>query len=55
MVRYLSLISYTEKGLAAIKESPQRANQFSRASQEGWRKCNRHVLVDRRIRRLHPV
>ena len=29
MVRYLSLISYTEKGLAAIKASPQRASQFS--------------------------
>lgn len=29
MVRYLSLISYTEKGLAAINASPQRANQFA--------------------------
>ena len=28
MVRYLSLISYTEKGLAGIKESPRRADQF---------------------------
>jgi uncharacterized protein with GYD domain len=29
MVRYLSLISYTDKGLAAIKDSPQRASQFA--------------------------
>ena len=28
MIRYLSLVSYTEKGLGAIKASPQRANQF---------------------------
>ena len=28
MVRYLSLISYTEKGLAEINASPQRADEF---------------------------
>ncbi len=34
MVRYVVLINYLEKGVAALKESPERAERFQQAAQK---------------------
>jgi len=34
MIRYLSLLNYTDQGIRDIKDSPQRANQFRSAIEQ---------------------